>query len=876
MTPRIQSIKKEIPLIHEVARKRLHSGEDARRIVQGISDSIDALLRRLFSDDLMQAGRNLAIIAVGGYGRREMCPHSDLDVLFLYDDFDAVEDIIQKMVRDLWDAGFDVGHSVRSIKDCIKFMKDDHVTAATLLEARFLAGSEHLMRLFQEKVLSRYCKSHTEKFVNAKLDCLTHSIEGEGRTIYVTQPHLKEGAGCLRDIQHILWIERLRRNVKDLEDIASHGGFSFEEVRKLEKAYSFYLRLRCELHFVTKLKQDILEHESQVAIAKNLGYITSDDHEEIQEGLGAMMREYYLHARNVRRFSRFYLESKSRGQRFLDKLRHRLFSTKRIDDMSVVDGYLYMGDEPNLESEELANRVFEIFSIAQVKAVDLSHSTRDWIRRRLAETPEDFSRLAVANQSFLWILQRGRNAGKILTRMHEVGALSKILPEFEGLNGLVTFDGHHQFSVDEHTLRTLRELDRIETREDYPEPEFQEVLRRIDDRLPLRVALLLHDIGKSQEGAHDAKGTEAAVVICERLGFNEEMIEVVEFLVYRHLVMFQYSQRINLSDPETISSFAKLVGNAANLDMLYLLTYIDIKSVGGGTWTSWKGAQLSELYNATRAYFEKGELVQRDLREILIASDVAPELIDKIVEHCRLMHAPGYERETIPERMAAHVELVEEFLKAEVTQIHFEDVLGITQLTFCKRDQVHLFCDLTGLLLSEGLNILGARIHSREDGVVLDIFNVSPADDLRIPMSQRVENLRKKLKRIHEDGISVEEILKEGQRRYTRGQYRKPLLPPKVKIINDVSEEYSVIEVHSGDRPGLLHDLSIIFDRYGLNIQMARVSTMMDRARDVFHVSEAKGGKIINLLRLRELEDSLKEAARWKTNQLESGTTISF
>lgn len=876
MTPRFLSIKKEILRIHEVARRRLHDGEEARRVVQGISDSIDILLRRLFADDLLEVGRDLAIIAVGGYGRREMCPHSDVDLLFLYDDFSRCEKVVEKMVRDLWDSGFDLGHSVRSVKDCLHFMKDDHVTAATLLEARFLAGSENLMRAFQERVLARYHKNSGEHFVQSKLRCLRQSVEGEGRTIYVTEPHLKDGSGCLRDIQHILWIEKIRRDVKDLEDIATRGDFSFEEVRKLEEAYSFYLRIRCELHLATGVKQDILEHDSQVEVARNLGYIEGEDGPSIRDGLGQMMRDYYLHARNVRRFSRYYLESRSRGKRFLDRLRHRLFSSQRIADLEVVDGYLYLGEEPDLTGEELATRVLEIFLIAQERDVDLSHSTRDWIRRGIAETPGDFSRHAPTNRAFLWILKRGRNSGKILTRMHEVGVLSKILPEFEGLNALVTFDGHHQFTVDEHTLRTLRELDRVETREDHPDPEFQEVLRGIEDPLPLRVALLLHDIGKSQEGAHDARGTEAAVVICERLGFDSDVIEVVEFLVYRHLVMFQVSQRVDFTDPQVIRSFASLVGGPASLDMLYLLTYIDIKSVGPGTWTSWKGAQLAELYRATRALYRDGEPPVHDLDGQLRASKVSPEMIEKVLAHCELVGSPSYERETIPERLVDHVELIDRFLEEEVTQVEADEVLGVTQLTFCKRDDAHLFCELTGLLLSEGFNILGARIHSRRDGVVLDIFYVSAADDLRIEMSQRVENLRKKLRKIREEGARVEDFLKNDWRRYRRVESREPLLPPRVKILNDVSEDHSVVEVHAGDRPGLLHDLSKAFDRLGVNVQMARVSTMIDRARDVFQVTESGGGKITGESRLRELETELKEAARWKPQQLEPGSILRF
>ena len=862
MTPRSLSIKNEIPRIHAVARKRLHGGEDARRVVQGISDSVDALFRRLFSDDLVKVGRHLALVAVGGYGRRELCPHSDIDILFLHDGLHHCEEVIEKMVRDLWDSGLDVGHSVRTPQECTRFMKDDHITAATLLEARFLAGSESLMREFQEKVLTRFVKSHTEAFVNAKLASLRRSVEGEGRTIYVTEPHLKEGAGCLRDIQHVLWIERMRRDVKDLEDIAQHGGFSYEEVRKLQEAYSYFLRLRCELHFATGLKQDMLEHDSQVAVARNLHF--GGEEADDAFALSRMMSEYYLRARDVRSFVRYYLETRSRGQRFLEKLRHRLFSfsARAESNFSIHEGHLYLGEEPELEGEALADRILEIFSLAQQGDVDLSHTSRDWIRRSLAASTHDFSRCARASKAFLWILQRGRNVARILSRMHEVGFLSRLIPEFAGLDCLVTFDGHHQFTVDEHTLRTLRELDRIETDEEHPEPEFRTVIERIRDRLPLRVALLLHDIGKAEEGDHDARGTEAAVVICERLGFEPEMIDVVEFLVFRHLEMFRYSEIMNFTDPEVIRRFANLVGSPERLDMLYLLTYIDIHSVGSGTWTSWKGAQLAELHSRTREYFETGGVPAVDIASKLASTRLDPELHAGIIEHCRLIDSRTYEVETIPQRMAAHVEMIERFREEDHPQIDHEEILGYTQVTVCGLDRPRFFADLTGLLVSEGYNILGARIHSRSDGIVLDIFQVVASDELRIDDARRIENLRAKLTRVLDGDDTVGEILKRERRRYRARDYRAPILPPKIRFFDDVAPYYTVLEVRAGDRPGLLHDLCLAIDRHGLDVRMARVSTLVDRARDVFHVTDGEGGPVKNLLRRSEIEEALLAAAR--------------
>ncbi len=866
MTPRINSIKQRVSDIHAVGLRRHRGGEDARRVVQGISDGMDGLLRAMFTEDLLAVGDRVALLAVGGYGRRELCPHSDVDLMFLCEDLDSAGEAVERFLRTLWDSGIDLGHSVRTPSECLRFMKDDDVTAATLLESRFLAGSEKLMRRFQEKSLNRYTKLHGEKFASKKLAGLRKSIEGEGRTIFVTEPHIKEGACCMRDVQHILWIERLRRQATDFESIAHHGGFSFEDVRNLENAYTFFLRVRCELHFLNNLRQDILELESQVDVARNLGY--EDDGET--RGVEKLMSEYYRHARNVLAFSKYYIETKSRGTRFLEKLRHRFLSSKVGSSLSLHGGRLYFTREPTGSGEVLAERIIDLFLEAQRRDANLSQSVCQWIRRTLSEVSIDFSRSETIDRAFLSLLAGRANTGRILTLLNETGVLGRIIPEFSKLNCLVTFDGHHQFTADEHTLRMLRELDRIESQPDYPESELREVFERIPDRLPLRLAVLLHDIGKSANGGrHDAVGTEAAVVICERLGLDERTIHTVEFLVYRHLAMFRASERMDFNEEGAISKFAQLVKNREQLDMLYLLTYIDIKCVGAGTWTAWKGAQLSELYQKTSIHLETGELPAEDLGAALSASGIDTEDQERIREHCHLIDNPAYPREHIPERMLDHLAMIDAFIKTGSAQVGVDETVGSHQVTFCARDRAHLFADLTGVLVSEGLNILGARLYSRSDGVALDCFQVVPADKLRVTIEKRVNNVRKKLEQIEKQGVEVSELVLERSRRYRFRPARRPLFPPRVVFLDDdLSSKCTVIEVDAGDRPGLLHELATAIADCGLDLRTAKVSTMIDRARDVFHVTDGEGRKITDDARRAQIKESLERAAEFPGGSL--------
>ena len=859
MTPQIYSLKEKISNVREVARRRHRNGESAFLVVQGISDGIDGLLRSVFTKNLRSVADNVALVAVGGYGRRELCPYSDTDLMFLCDDLEKSGEVVERVVRTLFDAGFDPGHSVRSPAECLHYMKEDDVTAATLLESRFLTGSERLMRLFQEKSLNRYKKRDSQRFASAKLASLKNSLEGPGRTIFVTEPHIKEGLCCMRDVQHILWIERSRRHVASFQEMAHHGGFSLEEVSKLEQAYEFFLKVRCELHFHNGFGQDILEIEAQSDVADALRYI--DD--ESGRGVEKLMGDFYRHARNVRSFARHYIETKSRGVRFLAKLRHRFLASKVNENLSLLDGRLYLSEEPAGPPQQVAEMILDVFLVAQMRDAEISQSLCEWIRGKLTDLAIDFTRSETVSRAFLSIMAGGPNTGKILRLMHETGVLGRIIPEFEKLNCLVTFDGHHQFTVDAHTLRCLRELDRIQlAADDYPEPEFCAVLKNIDDQVPLRFALLLHDIGKSSPGSHDVKGTEAAAVICERLGLDASTIENVVFLVYRHLAMFRFSERIDFSEDSAVDKFVGLVRSRSNLDMLYLLTYIDITSVGPGTWTAWKGAQLSDLYNKAAIHLECGSLPTNDLEEELANSGIDGDVQREIVRHCgEFDENPSYWKAHVPERMLLHVKMIDIFRNTGVPQVRCDQMVGCYDVTFCERDRRHLFIDYTGLLYGEGFDILGAGLYSRRDGIALDCFQVRIADQLRVSAEKRIVKLRRKLERMEAGGARISRLVRKRRKLYGLHESRRPFDPPRVRFHDDLSRTNTVIEVEAGDRPGLLYDLATAIAAVGLDLRTAKVSTLIDRARDFFYVVESGGGKVLEGPRRDYIEHQLLRAA---------------
>ena len=820
-------------------------------MVGAYAADMDGILAGLFDREL-PGGEDIALIAVGGYGRRELCPFSDLDILILRESR-ARDSEIQRFVTLLWDCGFDLGHSVRNLQECYEYMVDNPVTGATLLENSLVAGSRRLYKRFLSEVVKKYRRREGAKFAASKIEQIRGSLDTEGRTIYLLEPHLKDGVGALRDIQRVLWVENIRNGSNGFEGFSPKSVVSPERVVSLKEAYAFYLRVCCELHFLTDGKQEILEDESVRQVAENLSY-TGDGRQAV-EGL---MADYFRHARNTYQFLKYYIEA-SEDLSFYQRLKRRFFIKQIGPYLRFYKGKLYLRQEPPVDS--LAEEIVGFFVEAHRLDCPLSQQLREWIRGRLADGSVDFSRSTTINRVLLSILREERGVSKVLRGMRRTGVLSKIIPEFTRLEGLVNFGGHHHYTVDEHTLRTLEKLDSLQ-REDVAEESrpFQEIFRSLRDPVPLRLALLLHDIGKAFEGNHEVSGSDAASLICERFGLNEESANTIEFLVYRHLRMFKVSERQDYSEEGVIESFARLVGSEERLKMLYLMTYVDISSVGPGVWTGWKGAQLSELYQRTMDYMRSGGGLEQSLDEVLAASGLEPEACERVKEHCEFIGTLVYQREIVPERMLVHTDMVAELEKTGRAQIRQDSFLDFHEITICWRDRKGLISDITGVLYSEGLNVLGAKVFSRSDGVAVDIFHVEVADETGVAVKSRIDNIRSKLEAVAAGDQDVEALIQRWLKtnRYSPMlKHPKPLYGPSVKYDNSISEVCTVIEVNAGDRTGLLHDEASVLSQLGLDVRAAKISTIASRARGVFYVLDADGKKIEGRERMARIEKEL-------------------
>ncbi len=859
-----EGLKTRIAAVRSGGRRLHRDQSNALDVVEGYTASMDDVVVSVAKDHLDDG---CAVVAVGGYGRRELCPFSDTDLLFLRPSHRDTPGI-ERLIRLLWDAGLEPGHSLRTPAECYGSMLDDPATATCLLEARFVCGDADLYQTFTEVAVERFRRRRRRPFVLEQLREIRASLDDPARTIYAVEPNVKDGACGLRDIQRVRWIENLCSGVSSLDALLVHGDFSRDSLEALRSAYTFLLRVRFELHLVNGVRVDVLERDVQPLVAQHLGY--GADHDDVRGAVEGLMGDYYRHSRAVLRFLRYYSETETRGRRFFSGYARKFLATRVNPYLAEFRGRLYLTALPPKGGS--ADEILEVFSHAQSRGARLSEALCETMRGWVAADQSSWTHSGSVVHAFVAILRRGDHVGRLLKTMHETRVLERIIPEFKPLDCLVSFDGHHHFTVDEHTLKTLRELDRIASDHDYPFPEFKRVYDEIASPLALRLALLLHDIGKAYEGNHSVTGVEMALGICDRLGFRQQLRADVEFLVYQHLELFKVSERRDVNEPGVLEGLANLVQSEERLKMLYLLTYIDIVSVGPGTWTRWKGAQLQELYEKTRLHFQSGDASNETVRGLLVGSHLSAEEQELLLDHCTRMNTPTYHMETPPERMLAHVQRAEDVKKDGRLQVALESYGDYHEVFFCGEDRANLFVDLAGLLFSEGFDVLSARIHSRDDGIAIDQFYVEIADGVRISAADRLERLQAKIDRLSTRRATMADLVRQRARDYKVSLRSKPLFGARVVVRNDVSELLSVIEVSAADRPGLLFDLASTLHHLNLDVRMAKVSTAGERVRDSFYVVEVDGSKIENPARRQEIEQSMKQCAQTPPEMLTAHT----
>jgi [protein-PII] uridylyltransferase len=846
--------------------ERHRAGAGGREIVSAYTLMMDYLIRHLFeltSRDFVRRYPSVnppcALVAQGGYGRGELNPHSDIDLLFLYSwkITPFVESVAERLLYTLWDAGLQVGNATRNIAESMRLAGKDMKVKTALLDCRYLCGDPALYAEFEKAVDEQLLKKNEERFVREKLEENRQRHERYGGSVYVLEPEIKEGEGGLRDIHTALWIARVKLKIRKLDELVDRGFIQVKDLSELKTAQDFVWRVRNELHFSSGKHQDQLTFEEQEKVAAALGF----KDEGTIKGVEAFMRSYYLQASQVGRLATLIIH---RVTDFVDFYPSgRRSSGREIrPGVRVAKGLLSISDPAVLSAQP--ENLLSIFVDLQRRGVELSHESREVIRAHVNLIDDDFRRSDVAHEILFRILKWKERVYETLTEMHRCGVLGAFFPEFGRLLCMVLHDLYHIYTVDQHSLRLVRGIERLKAG-DFREklPLLTQLAREIERIEILYLGVLFHDVGKGFGGGHSEIGSRMVREIARRLRLNVDDAAQLEFLVRYHLLMTHTAFRRDIEDEKLILDFAQVIGSVTNLKMLYLLTYADMQAVGPDVWNNWKGHLLEGLYLESLKVLEsleKGEFRREDRRSKVHRVQMRlrrrlQQYTPDAVEHFFDSMPERYFLTTPEDEIPSHFELMEEFKKQTyVSRLRHYPVKEYSEMVICSKDRAGLFARITGVFAALGLDILSARINTRKDGLILDVFRISHAGRSEVVMAPaKWERVCATLEDVLTGTMDVARLVEEAKPSFFF-KHRPVKVPTAVQIDNDASEDFTVIEVYTQDRIGVLFAITYGLHRLGVSIHLAKISTNVDQVADVFYVTDASGRKIHD----QELLESIK------------------
>lgn len=806
------------------------------------------------------SGERIALVAVGGYGRGEMAPFSDVDLLFVtpYKITPWAESVIETMLYILWDLKLKVGHASRTIPDCVRLGISDFTIRTALLEHRFLDGDAGLAQDLNRALDKDVFSGNARDFIEAKLE------EREKRHArfglrYMVEPNVKEGKGGLRDLQSLFWIAKYVHRVQDAAELVSRGVFQPDEYSRFLQAQSFLWAVRSHLHLAAGRASEQLTFDMQAEVAARMGYADRAG----RRGVEIFMQDYFRQATAVGDLTRILLTKLEamhvKNEPLLQRILRRRPRVK--PGYEVIHNRLAITDPDSFLSDKV--NLLRLFEEGLRTGLLIHPDAMRLVTANLKLIDDDMRRDPEAQKFFLDLMLKHGNPERALRRMNELGVLSAFIPEFEPIVAMMQFNMYHSYTVDEHIIQCIAQLAKIEKGELIENlPVASGILERGVNRKVLYVALLLHDIGKGRSEDHAMLGAQIARKVAPRLGLKEDECDTVEWLVRYHLLMSDTAQKRDIADPRTVRDFAKAVQTVKRLDLLTVLTVCDIRGVGPNVWNNWKAALLRALYRQTRRALEGGmEALTRENRggEAKTALRAAlsdwpkAEVKDEIDRH----YAPYWQGLHI----TAHVVFANLLRGIGTDEIRIDlhpDVdRDATRVCFSMADHPGIFARLAGALALVGANVVDARSYTTKDGFVTDAFWVQDADGHPYEAS-RLPRLRKMIERTLKGEVLAREELK------TRDKVKKREkafnVATHITFDNDGSDIYTIIEVDTRDRPGLLYDLTRTLSDAGVNIANAVIATYGEQVVDAFYVKDMFGLKYYSESKQRTLEKRLRKA----------------
>ncbi len=859
----LMHLKNHLATSKDFARERFERGRldglETARVIAALHDDIVKALwgfttRYIVAPETPADADRIALCAVGGYGRGEMAPESDLDLLFLTSEKSEpayTEQVTEYILYMLWDLGLKVGHASRTVDQCLKLAKEDQTILTSLLDVRHLAGNEDLSDTLYRQFRKTITRGKGRAYISAKLEERDNRHAQDGNSRYVIEPNIKEGKGGLRDLHVLYWITRfLDRDGKitdpqRAQDYTNMGLFDERAAKRFRRAADFLWRTRHHLHWMAGRPTEQLSFDMQVRLAPKMGH----DVKEVEVAVERFMREYFTNAREVGALTRIACakleaEKAIRLPKSLDAFLPGSRRNLKNKDLFIDHGRLNFANPMTIR--EKPSQILQLFETAGRRNIDIHPDAFSDIDFRRNLIDRDFRHNPEHSEIFQKTLLGAKAPYATLKTMNEAGVLGRYLSEFGGIVARTQFNMHHAYTVDEHTLRLIDNYDNLakgRLEDDIPVATKVAAGFGKTQRLTMMLACLLHDTGKGK-GDQCIEGAQLAHQACRRLGIPQDITDDVAWLVRRHLDMSETAQRRDISDPETIENFAKLMGSKRRLDLLLVLTVSDIRAVGPGIWNDWKATLLRSLYLATENYLEgHTDLAPSSKiasRKEQFLERLSPEEV-KFIEPITKPLPDGYLLGFSMAKMVMHAEFFETLLRAghdprvdTATKTHLNLRRNVTELWVLTRNRTGLFRDLSLAITASGASITGARLNTGEDGLVMDVFYLLGPDGEAFGAKSPhiLEALRGTARHAAQgktDRLVIPKRLKSR---------RAGAIPvrAKVRFPETETEDTCIIEVQGRDRVGLLHELSAFLTEAGFDISTAHIEVVGAMAVDVFYV----------------------------------------